>query len=68
MDVDVTGSSVVLPLPPPKNFLIPLKKPDFFVVASRGFSDVGSSPSSYVKYNKTSFQTIQNAKTCTYDT
>lgn len=44
VDVEVTGSSVVLP--PPKNFLIPLKKPDFFVVASKGFSDVGSSPSS----------------------
>lgn len=43
--VVVVGASVVLSPPLPKNFFIPLKKPDFLVVASRGFSDVGSSPS-----------------------
>lgn len=46
---DVTGASVDLSFLPPKNFLIPLKKPDFLVVASRGFSDVGSSPSAQIK-------------------
>lgn len=45
VDDGATEVSVVLSFLPPKNFLIPLKKPDFLVVVSRGLSAVGSSPS-----------------------